>query len=132
MARMSKGAQLRQQAAETPKYTEAQLQQAVARAKREMIAEIKKHYDREWGRQNRDDTILDALSLVTCVPCDVLVTQFGWAPYKDDRSRIGKFVNAVVAKVNEVCAGDLNAYVADVYDRIGVSFGEISEDVRHD
>ena len=132
MARLSKGALSRQQAAEMPKYTEAQLQQAVARAKREMVAEIKKRYNREWDSQRRDDTIIDALCLTVCVPCDVLVNDFGWAPYKDSRSKLGRFVDAVVSKVNELSQGDLNAYAQDVYDRIGISFGEISEDVRHD
>ena len=130
MARLSKGAQLRQQAAEKPKYTEAQFQQALIKAKRELLAEYKQTYRREWMRQNKLDTMYDALALVTCVPCEVLVDEFGWAPYKDERSKIGKFVNAVVRRVNEVSEGDLNQYAKDMYDKLGISFMEITEELE--
>ncbi len=125
MARLSKGAQLRQQAAETPKYTETQLQQMLTKARRETWEEIKKTYHRQWMSENKSDTIYDALMILTCVPCEVLVDDFGWAPCRDNRSKLTKFVNRVVARVNEVCEGDLHKYAEDMYDKLGVGFMDV-------
>ena len=130
MARLSKGAQLRQQAAETPKYTESQLQQMLAKARREEFERIKKNYTRQWASQNKSDTIYDALMILTCVPCEVLVDDFGWAHCKNNKSKLTRFVNRVVERVNEVCEGDLHKYAEDMYDKLGVGFMDVESEAE--
>ena len=125
--RQSKGAMQREAKAAALKYTEADIQNAILQARIEQLKEIDRRYTNELDKRFHRQSVLDALSLLTAAACDVLVSDFGWAPYRDERSRIAKFASRLGEIINEKSDGDLNEYARDVLERTGIGFDTLED-----
>ena len=125
--RQSKGAMQREAKAAALKYTEADMQNAILQARIEQLKEIDRRYTNELDKRFHRQSVLDALSLLTAAACDVLVSDFGWAPYRDERSRIAKFASRLGEIINEKSDGDLNEYARDVLERTGIGFDTLED-----
>ena len=126
--RQSKGAMQREAKAAALKYTEADMQNAILQARIEQLKEIDRRYTNELDKRFHRQSVLDALSLLTAAACDVLVSDFGWAPYRDERSRIAKFASRLGEIINEKSDGDLNEYARDVLERTGIGFDTLEDE----
>lgn len=125
--RQSKGAMQREAKAAALKYTEADMQNAILQARIEQLKEIDRRYTNELDKRFHRQSVLDALSLLTAAACDVLVSDFGWAPYRDEKSRIAKFASRLGETINEKSDGDLNEYARDVLERTGIGFDTLED-----
>ena len=125
--RQSKGAMQREAKAAALKYTEADMQNAILQARIGQLKEIDRRYTNELDKRFHRQSVLDALSLLTAAACDVLVSDFGWAPYRDERSRIAKFASRLGEIINEKSDGDLNEYARDVLERTGIGFDTLED-----
>lgn len=123
--RQSKGAMQR---AAALKYTEADMQNAVRKARIDTLRDFDRRYTNELDKRFHRQSVLDALSLLTAAACDVLVSDFGWAPYRDEKSRIAKFASRLGETINEKSDGDLNEYARDVFERTGIGFDALEDE----
>lgn len=127
MGRISKGAMMRAQKQSVPRYTDVDLENARLQGKNEAIKEIKERYGKMWAQECQNDVIMDSLQLLVAASCDVLVSEFGWAPVTKKNSKLAKFADSVVNKINDACGDNLQEYAKHVYDVTNVGFVE-SED----
>lgn len=125
--RQSKGAMQRGAKAAALKYTEVDMQRITMQTRHETLREIKDRYAKEWNKELYTHCVLNALSFLTAASCDVLVTDFGWAPYRDEKSRIAKFAKCLEERINEKSEGDLLAYAQEVYDKTGIGFDTLED-----
>lgn len=118
---------MRAQKQSVPRYTDVDLENARLQGKNEAIKEIRERYGKMWAQECQNDVIMDSLQLLVAASCDVLVSEFGWAPVTKKTSKLAKFADAVVNKINNACGDNLQEYVKYVYDVTNVGFVE-SED----
>ena len=98
-----------------------------ARLKDEMEQLVKEKWEQR-EKQDEDERMKKALSLLLAAPTRILVEKFHWQPIKNEnyrRSRLMQFCEAVVKEVNRICDGeesDLKRYVEETYGLCGVRY----------
>lgn len=119
----------------TAEQIDAIRRQAVKDAAAEIDAHARQVVQAEWDKraeslkgETTDETMKIVLGLLLAIPARVLCEHFGWGEVRhenDERSRLKRFSDSVVAEVNRVCddeVADIRIYADETAEKYGVKY----------